>query len=184
MLQRVVRITCACAGLAFATPCAAQNVPYVEVAGGYNFQRLQQFIPAEEQERFHINMPDGLFADVAANVNGVFGVVAVLTQNRLPSNPPVNIRTFTGGARLSARGGGRGSAFFQILAGLIGVDDSGHFAYDRAFQTGVGGNIIVFKNAGIRIEADYIRSMDRDDLGKGFNFLRFSIGATYGFGAH
>jgi len=60
-------IVLALAVLAVATPAAAQDVPRVEVSGGYNFLRVFDDELGDEQ-----NFPAGWYADVSGNVTPIF----------------------------------------------------------------------------------------------------------------
>jgi hypothetical protein len=161
-----------------AAPCAAQDVPYAELGAGYNFLRYQDLESGS-------NAIKGVFGDVALNLNHAVGLVGVVTTNTV-----IDIRavSFTGGLRFSARGFARGPGraigFFQILAGGIGFSDSEGSSVHRAIQIGGGANVTVTDHAMIRAEADFIRTYSTENIVSGLNYIRFSVGVAYGFGAH
>jgi hypothetical protein len=195
MRKRVVLCAVLCAGVGLATPCAAQDVPYVELAAGYNFMRYQELVPHEGSDTtVGVNRPKGLFGEAAVNLNHAIGVVGLLTHNRPTADAGGNLVGLMGGLRFSARGfargPGRGIGFFHVMGGYLGVEAGGEKENQLALQLGGGANITVTDHAGIRVEADYIRTFHRDamtqqvQVTQGFNFIRFSVGVMYGFGAH
>jgi hypothetical protein len=177
-MRRIAAAASLVLGLLYATPSRAQDVPYVELSAGYNFLRYQA-------SDFGVNLPKGLYGDVAINLNHAIGVVGVLTSNPIGDITAVS---FMGGLRFSARGFARGPGrtigFFQILAGGLGLKEANATNTDRAVQLGGGANITFTDHAAVRVEADYIRTFLRENVTIGDNYIRFSIGVMYGFGAH
>jgi hypothetical protein len=173
--------------LGFSTPCAAQDVPYVELSVGYNFMRSQpiSLSSPDSVASGGENAPRGLYGDVAINLNHAVGVVGVLSDNQIPDKGIVGLM---GGLRFSARGFARGPGraipFFQVLGGLLATRYPDQTFVDRALQFGGGANVTVTDHLGIRAELDYIRSFYREAPLAGENYIRFSIGVMYGFGAH
>jgi hypothetical protein len=172
-------------GLGWAAPAAAQDVPYVELSAGYNFMRFQPLTFASEgSSATPVNVPKGLYGEVAVNANHAVGFVGLLTNNQIAGD---SLFTFMGGIRFSARGFARGPGrsipFFHVLGGWMRTTTDQSYM-DRSLQLGGGANITVSDHAGIRIEADYIRTFYPENVVSGDNYIRFSIGAMYGFGAH
>jgi hypothetical protein len=178
MRRVLVAVVFLMSSLAFAAPCRAQDVPYVELSAGYNFLRYQA-------TDYGVNLDKGLYGDVAINLNHAVGLVGVVTSNPVGD---VSAVTFMGGLRFSARGFARGRGrtigFFQLLGGGLGFKETDVNFTERAIQLGGGANVTVTDHAGIRFEVDYIRTFRPQAVVQGDNYIRFSIGVMYGFGAH
>lgn len=166
------------ATLLHAAPSQAQDVPYVELSVGYNFLRYQA-------SDFGVNMSKGIYGDVAININHAVGVVGMLTANPVGD---VTAVSFAGGLRFSARGFARGPGrtigFFHILGGGLGFKENDVTYTDRALMLGGGANVTFTDHAAVRLEADYIRTFLPQNVIIGENYMRFSAGIVYGFGAH
>jgi hypothetical protein len=171
--------------LVWSIPAYAQDVPYVELSAGYNFMRNQPFVLAQGGSQGGVNGPKGLYGDVAVNLNHAIGVVGLMTNNDFNGD---NVFTGMGGLRFSARGFARGPGravpFFQILGGLMRTQFDDATFIDKSMQLGGGANITFTDHAAVRAEADFIRTVHQENSAEGDNYIRFSIGVTYGFGAH
>jgi hypothetical protein len=163
--------------LLYATPSHAQDVPIVELSAGYNFLRFQGVNSG-------YNLTKGTYGDVAFNLNRAVGIVGSLTWNHYANTPAISMM---GGLRFSSRGFSRGPGrtigFFHVLAGGFGFKEDNVVPVDRAVELGAGANVTVSDRAAIRLEADYIRTFLPEDSTRGDNYLRFSVGLSYGFGA-
>jgi len=195
--RSVVRFLLTVAAIAFFSFClpargAAQDVPYAELSVGYNFMRSQpiQLSSTDSVTSGGVNVPRGLYGDVAVNLNHAIGVVGVLSDNQITGKGIVGLM---GGLRFSARGFARGPGrtipFFQVLGGFLATrysdntyTDSTYI--DRALQLGGGVNVTATVHLGIRAEVDYVRSFYTEAPLAGENYIRVAVGAMYGFGAH
>ena len=171
-------------GLGYAAPCAAQDVPYAELSAGYNFMRQQRLSVSSSNPTVSVNVPKGGYGDVAVNFNHAVGFVALITGNQIGSDSVV---TAMGGLRFSrrgfARGPGRVIPFFQLMGGLMRTVTNATY-FDRSVEIGGGANVTVTVHAGVRAEVDYIRTFYTGAALQGDNYIRFSVGMMYGFGAH
>ncbi len=169
--------------LAVAIPAAAQNVPKVEVSGGYSLLKFSD-------ETF----PGGWYADVAGNINRVFAIVGQGTGNyKTIDASGVSVDTklhgFMGGVRVI--GPNRNLApFAQALFGGVRTSGSSDLSgvlpfsvsageTDAAMQLGGGVNIMSARNVGLRVGVDYVRIFATD---AGTNALRFTTGIVIPFG--
>jgi len=174
--------------LGFAVPAGAQDLPRVEVSGGYQY--LNERTLAEELDEGNIH---GWYADVAGNVNRWLSVVGEVTGAYKSidffgvASVDVNVHTFMGGVRLSSRSNARVVPFGQVLFGVargsfgasvfgesIGDESSTEFA----LQPGGGVNFMVSDAFGVRVAADYRRIA----VDEGSNEFRVAVGAVVSFG--
>jgi hypothetical protein len=162
------------------TPAAAQDVPAVEVSGGYNFLRV--FDDELEGEE---NFPKGWYADVAGNITPTLGVVGALFGTyKTIEDVDFSVHGFMAGVRLSGRNNPTVVPFGEVLVGAArskaefgGFDES---ETDGLLQLGGGVNFIATTNVGVRVGAAYVRVFSEDE---GTNVLRFTAGLVLGFGS-
>jgi hypothetical protein len=166
--------------LVLAAPAAAQDVPRVEVSGGYNFLRVFDDALGDEK-----NFPAGWYADVSGNVTPMFAIVgAVFGTYKTIEVFDLSAHGFMGGIRINSRANARVVPFGEILGGAIrsateggGLDES---ETDGLLQLGGGVNLMARPNVGVRLSADYLRVFEEDE---GTNVFRFGAGIVLGFGA-
>lgn len=165
--------------LALAAPAAAQDVPRIEVSGGYNFLRLLEDDLGDEK-----NFPAGWYADVSGNVTPMVAIVgAVFGTYKTIEVFDLSAHGFMGGVRVSSRANVRVVPFGEILGGAIrstteggGLDES---ETDGLLQLGGGVNLMASPNVGVRLSADYLRVFEEDE---GSNIFRFGAGIVLGLG--
>jgi outer membrane protein with beta-barrel domain len=178
-IWRLLVVCALCVGiLAFAVPARAQGL---EVSAGYNYLHID----TDDEEEDLANLPLGWYADVAANVTSMFGVVGQITGNYKTIDVgggfdvDTKIHTFMGGVRA---GGGTSNVrpFGQVLFGVAnakfsgaGFDDS---STDGALQLGAGVNVMSGA-VGVRLGGDYIRVFSEDE---GTNVFRLAVGIVFG----
>jgi hypothetical protein len=166
-------------------PCFAQDVPPVEVSGGYNFLQLT----GEGSE----SLPAGWFGEVAGNLNRAIAVVGQITGNYKAVgvegiNVDLSIHTYGGGVRFLA-GNSQVAPFGQMLLGVARVNassnasgllpfDVSESANEAFLQLGGGINLMRDAPIGLRIGGDYVRVLGED----GGNVFRFAIGLTVPLG--
>ncbi len=95
-------------------PATAQEVPTVEISGGYTFLR---------DVTDEINFPAGWYADVAGNFSDWLGFVGMTTgsyksEDIFGVEVDLNIHTFTFGPRFSSRANENVVPFAQVLVGV------------------------------------------------------------------
>ena len=193
----VLALGVAAMGIA-AVPASAQTVPTVEVSGGYQFLNLA--VEGESE-----SLPAGWYADVAANLTPMFGVVFQVGGNyktfdesvvvggiSASAEADVNVHQFLGGLRLNFRSDSPIVPFAQVLAGAVtgSVDVSASttlpgmppIAIDLDESTtdvglAVGGGMTVrFSDAvGLRVGADYLRVFADRS---GADAFRFHVGVA------
>jgi Outer membrane protein beta-barrel domain len=178
-IRRWVVVSALCVAVFMvAAPAKAQGV---EASVGYNYL----YIDTEPGDPDDLqNLPAGWYADVAANLTSMFGVVGQVTGNYKSidfgsgDEADLKIHTFMGGVRIG------GSAlsirpFVQVLFGGANAKFTGDFddsETDAALQAGAGVNIKPGP-IGLRLGADYIRVFTEDE---GTNVFRVGVGIVFG----
>jgi opacity protein-like surface antigen len=182
-----------------AASASAQAVPAVEVSGGYQFLNISAEGGSE-------SLPAGWYADVAANLTPMIGVVFQVGGNyktidesivvggvSTSASADAKVHGFLGGVRLNFRSQSPIVPFAQVLAGAIhsSVDVSASatlpgmppIAIDLddsrtnfGLQAGGGMNVAISKAVGLRVGADYLRVVDDDN---GANVFRFHAGVVF-----
>lgn len=168
--------------LGFALPVAAQDVPKIELSGGY-----QVLNDRSAEETF----PAGWYVDVAGNVTRMFGIVGEVGGSYKTLSDLVDVKlkvhTFMAGVRVSSRANAKVVPFAQALVGgwraggsvgILGIS-VGASETDAALQVGGGVNVMATGNVGIRLGADYRRVFTEDE---GTNEARFVVGVVLPFG--
>ena len=167
---------------------ASAQTRKVEISGGYQaLHALDETLPA------------GWYVEIARNVNRWFGLAGELggayanTNERISNNQIADVasmlHTFMGGVRLSARLNRRIVLVHPVLVGAAHASvrtDAGAQALTSsetqfALQTGLGINVAVTENFGIRVAADYRRVVlggERIDE----NEYRVTLGVVLPFG--
>lgn len=198
----LVRLSC-CLGLTagLAMPAGAQTTPNVEVSGGYQFINLSV---GGDSESF----PKGWYADVAGNINGVFGVVFEVGGNyksftetqtvgpvRATATADIKIHEFMGGMRIASRknptvvpygqvlaGAVNGSSKFSVSSNVLGANvfSSSGAESGTNFAIQFGGGVVIGPSGGIgvRIGADYVRIFASDEDA---NMFRLGAGINVPF---
>jgi outer membrane protein with beta-barrel domain len=199
---RTVRtFLCIVAVLGFSATSHAQTVPSAEFSAGWRLLNIPDAIGTESQ-----TLPLGWYADVAGNLSSTFAVVGEVAGNyknfddvlaELGANVNVdvnvNVHTFMGGVRFSARQNPAFTPYVQALFGLahaktdvegqvtvagrtVPINESmsdSEFAFDAD-----GG--VSFKLGGalaLRVGAGYLRVGTND----GGNAFRFGAGVVIPF---
>ncbi len=183
-----------------AVPASAQDVPKVELSGGYQF--LNFSVEGESE-----SMPVGWYFDVAGNLTPMFGIVFQMGGNyksldesvtvggiTVTAEADVKVHEFLGGVRLNLRSDSAIVPFAQVLAGAINgsadvtasttipgippisIDDEAS-GTNFALQVGGGVNFALSDAIGLRVGADYLRAFEED---AGANLFRFAIGVVIG----
>lgn len=152
----------------------AQSLPAFDVAGGYAF--LQD---REIDEDFH-----GWLASATGRVGrivGVTGEVGVSDKSLDVLGTTLRFRAISmmGGPRVFARPSERISLFGQVLFGAVrlrtGILDASAWRTSFAWQPGGGADFWIAPAVGIRVGADYRRTVaDRVSS----SYLRFYAGAV------
>jgi len=198
-LPRHVLALCVSAVGVGAGSASAQTVPTVEVSGGYQFLDISSEGQGE-------SLPAGWYADVAANLTPMLGVVFQVGGNyktidesvvvggiSVAATADAKVHGFLGGVRLNFRSPSPIVPFAQVLAGAINtaVDVSASttlpgqppIAIDLddsrthvGLQAGGGVNIALSDAVGLRVGADYLRVVDDD---AGANVFRFHAGVVF-----
>ena len=166
---------------------AFAQTPKVEISGGYQaLHALDETLPA------------GWYVEVAGNVNRWFGIVGEVggayktKSERISNNRTADVtstlHTFVGGVRLRARINRRivlvhpvlvGGAHASVRTDPVGVTSSPSET-KLALQTGLGINLMVTDEVGVRVAADYRRVLLSDNRGDE-NEFRFTIGIVLPF---
>jgi len=197
---RIVLSTVAMLG--FAISANAQNAPNGELSAGWRLLTLPDAFGQESE-----TMPLGWYADVAGNLNRVFGVVGEVGGNYKSFNQSstefgtdvrlavdVNVHTFLGGVRVNARQVPAFTPYVQALFGLaraagnvkgqvtvggrtIESIDQSESDSDFAFDAGGGVNINLTDGFAVRVGASYLRIGGSD----GGNAFRFGVGGVIPF---
>ena len=158
-------------------PAVAQDVPRVEVFGGYSWAG----------GNFH-----GVTTSVTGNINSWFGVTADFSGHYGSEQAgsiriKQNAHTFQVGPRFSRRGK-RVTPFAYALVGVIRFDESATIAGqhvsrgDTGFASSIGGGLDVTVNKRVAIRAfqiDYFRPQFFDETHDRF---RFAFGVVFRFG--
>ena len=197
-LRKSVRswVFCLVAGGA-AIPAVAQEVPKVELSGGYQLETFKQ--KWEDADTYK----KGWYLDVAGNVNkmiGIVGEVGGVYRNQSESERGITvtvdskIHQFMGGVRLSGRQNPKAVPFGQVLVGAvhpsfsaagtgrvgnttITIDES-ESENRFAVQAGGGVNVRATDKVGVRVGADYLRVFPKDN-DQGVNVFRFTAGIVW-----
>ena len=185
--------------LGISLPAAAQDVPLVEVSGGYNYLRGTVPIfsgrdtsPAGSNA---VTFANGWYADLAINTPKPKKMLAIVVQ--VSSNPKTikgaeaGQRGFMAGVRLNSRAIQQTVLFAQVLGGdtnskfgnaAHGFDEWTGF---YTLQIGGGVNVMASKKVGIRLGADFLQIHGKHDstiLNEGFNEIRIAAGIVLPFG--
>ena len=187
--------------VAVAIPASAQEVPKVELSGGYQF--LNFSVEGESE-----SMPVGWYFDVAGNLNPMLGVVFQVggnyksidesfTVGGITANASADLKVheFVGGVRVNLRSSGSPiGPFGQVLAGALNgsasvsasttipgmppitIDEEAS-GTNFALELGGGVNFNLSDAFGLRVGADYLRVFE--DEGGG-NLFRFAVGVVIG----
>jgi hypothetical protein len=167
-------------------PAAAQDVPKGELSGGYQFFSGKGEGDDQEWEKF----PKGWYVDATGNLTNAIGIVGQVSGNYKHFDDDIDfkIHTFMVGLRGSSPGRVRG--FGQVLVGGANFKASDNIETvsetDVAIQLGAGVNVMGSGNVGLRVGADYLRILSKDDGdlsgGEDLNGLRFVVGVVLGLG--
>jgi hypothetical protein len=185
MSKRFAAVVLASLGLVsvMAVPASAQELPKVEVSGGWDFARVMP--PHGDAE----NVPKGWYIDAAANINKVLSIVATGGGNyKTVFDEPLKVHAWLAGVRFSSRNNAKAVPFVQLLAGNGRLSAGEGFSESKkGIDVGAGVTIAVRNNFGVRVGADYMRIFTKgdglDDLDENVNVLRFMIGGAWTFGA-
>jgi len=197
-------------GLATALPAAsaAQGLPRIELSAGWRLLHA-----TDVNEQFDETLAAGWYADVAWNVTNAIALVGdvagayktfeeAITElgARVDVTAEVDVHTFLGGVRVSARQLPRVVPFGQVLFGVahgkvdvegsatipstiprlppvtIRIDES-ESSNEFALEAGGGVTLNLIEAVGIRIAGSYMRIGTED----GSNAFRFGVGAVLGF---
>ena len=181
-------ITCVIVG-AVTRPAAAQNVPRVEVSGGYQFLGLKS--PGDQN---FTNLKKGWYADVAGNVTNVFAIVGNVAGNSKTitegtSTFDFSAHQFLVGPRVNARAIPRIVPFGQVLIGETRQKASLSSIHLTAntFTVAAGGgvNLMVLPRAGIRGGVDYVHLSKKSGsqiADQTINGYRISVGVVLAVG--
>ena len=197
----VSALVCALILLGFSSSASAQNVPTAEFSAGWQLLNIPDAFGNDSQ-----TLPVGWYADVAGNLTRVLAVVGEVagnyksfdqTETQFGANvnldASLNVHTFMGGVRVSARQAPAFTPYVQVLFGLaraagsiegqvtvagrtISIDQSESDS-DFAFDAGGGVNIHVNDAFAVRVGASYLRVGGSD----GGNAFRFGVGAVVPF---
>jgi opacity protein-like surface antigen len=141
-----------------ARPVAAQDRPRAEIGAGYSAMR-----DSDADEWF----PVGWVADISLNPSSWFGIVGEAgghykTIDFDGFDVDLQVHTFMGGARFTARGNPRITPFGQVLAGVARESFDGISQNVFALQPGAGVNLYFSDNVGARLQADFRGLYDKD----------------------
>jgi opacity protein-like surface antigen len=185
-----------------ASSSAAQQLPTGEIAAGWRLLH----VPNSFEEGDPQTLPLGWFADVSGNLNRVFSVVGEISGSyktfeesfteagvSLNVTAELNVHTFLGGVRFSARqnpkfvpfaqvlfGIARGSATLEGQATVAGRTETiteSESSSDFAVDIGGGVNVPLTERLGLRVGASYLRIGGSD----GGNAFRFGVGGVFPF---
>jgi len=184
-------VVCAiCVGVTgFARPAAAQDVPKVEVSGGWNYEAIK----SNDDEKW-THFSKGWYADVAVSLNKMWSGVGQVTGDYKTVNDTegvfdLTVYQYLFGARASARGNPKATPYAQALFGAAKVKFSqGSFSLSEnmfTYQVGGGVNVKVNDNVGARVSGDYVRLMPKSDselTSEALQGLRLAVGLVFGFG--
>jgi opacity protein-like surface antigen len=200
---RTVRaVLCIVAVLGFSASAHAQTAPRAEFSAGWRLLNIPDAVGTATSE----TMPLGWYADVAGNLTRTFAVVGEVGGNyknfddvlrELGTNVNVdvnvNVHTFMGGVRFSARQNPAFTPYVQALFGLahaktdvegevtvagrtISVNESLSDS-EFAFDADGGVNFRLGDSLALRVGAGYLRVGTSD----GGNAFRFGVGVVFPF---
>lgn len=180
--------------LAIAMPAAAQDVPKVEVSGGYSVMRLSRGLGinlSDVKETLH-----GWYVDVTGNETRMLAVVAQGGGNyQTVKGQNVKVIEFAAGARLNRRMSERTLPFVQVLFGVthftpnIGytnIEQQPGRSTNASLHVGGGVNLTPAGNIGVRVGAEYVRIFTEGSPvkdGKRTPGFRVTAGLVLPFGA-
>jgi hypothetical protein len=199
---RTVRtLLCIAAVLGFSASSHAQTAPRAEFSAGWRLLNIPDAVGTESE-----TLPLGWYADVAGNLTPMFAVVGEVGGNYKNFNDVlaelgtnvnvdvnVNVHTFMGGVRFSARQNPAFTPYVQALFGLahaktdvegqvtvagrtISLNESMSDS-EFAFDADGGVNIRLSDALAVRVGAGYLRVGTSD----GGNAFRFSAGVVIPF---
>ena len=199
---RTVRtLVCIVAVLGFCAPSHAQTAPGAEFSAGWRLLNIPDAVGTESE-----TLPLGWYADVAGNLTRTFAVVGEVGGNyknfndvlaQLGANVNVdvnvNVHTFMGGVRFSARQNPAFTPYVQALFGLahaktdvegrvtvgsqtISINQSMSDS-EFAFDADGGVNLRLSDALAVRVGAGYLRVGGND----GGNAFRFGAGVVIPF---
>jgi hypothetical protein len=188
--------------LGISLPAAAQDVPLVEVSGGFNY--LKGTVPvfsgrdiAPKSSRSQ-SLASGLYADLAITTPKPKKMLSLVVQ--ISMNPKkeqgfdATQRGFMAGVRLNSRAMQRTVVFVQLLGGdmnskfgNVHATTGGFDEWTGFFTVQVGGGVTMMATpkVGIRVGADLLQIHGKHDstiLNKGFNEVRVSGGVVLPYG--
>lgn len=185
--------------LGISLPAAAQDVPMVEVSGGYNYIRGKvpvfsgRDIPPASTRT--VSFANGYYADLAINTPKPKKMLALLLQVSYNpekiGNEEAGQRVFMAGIRLNNRTIQRTVLFAQILGGdtnsKFGNAGKGFDEWLGFFTVQVGGGVslMVTPKVGVRLGADFVQVHGKHDstvLNEGFNEVRVAAGVVLPWG--
>lgn len=178
--------------LGVSLPAAAQDEARVELSGGYNF--IRYFDPEGDDAE---NFPGGWYGEVAGNLTNMLAVVGQVNGNYkdLEENGgslDAKVHGFLGGVRVRRRVNERAMPFGHVLVGGTNIKiSSDDFDFDESetfftLQVGGGVNLMATERFSIRVGADYLRVIGKEDsqleLNEDFNVFRFVVGVVLPIG--
>jgi opacity protein-like surface antigen len=181
--------------LAISLPVAAQDVPMVDVSGGYNY--LKGNVPLESLNggTESISFAQGWYVDLGINTPQPKKMLAIVGQINMQrkkiDGAQANQRGFMGGVRLNVRTIPNMVPFVQFLAGGTnsqfgnGEDGFDEWTVFYTWQLGGGINFMVTPKVGVRVGADFQRIQGKTDstiLKENFNMFRIAAGMVLPFG--
>jgi opacity protein-like surface antigen len=174
------RLSILAALLAFgvAAPAAAQDIPKVEIGGGYSFLHDE-----ETHDALH-----GWLASVAGNVNPWLAVTAEFGMNhKTDGGDHFDVNAFMAGPRVSLRRS-RAVPFGHVLVGAHHEHhgEGGAFEEDEtkfAWQLGGGVDVWFTPKAALRLGGDYRHIPDSHDGHEHHSELRFQAAVVIGLGS-
>ncbi len=171
--------------LTLAAPARAQNAPKGDLALSYSVlydKELPNDIP-EASGWF----PTGWVASGAARVTGNLSLVGEIGANYQPLtyqglDVTINVTSYLGGVRYTAKAGPKVLPFVQVLFGLARANATvmGVSASDDAFATQIGGgaDVMVSRTLAVRLQGDYRAIRAHGSAG---NEFRVATGIVYHF---
>lgn len=151
--------------LASALPAAAQEVPKIEVSGGYSVLRVTRGLGinlADVKETLH-----GWYAEAVHNETGMLAVVAQVGGGyQTVQRQNVKLIEFAAGVRLNRRATERMVPFVQVLVGATHFSPSVGYtniesqpgrANNASVHVGGGVTLTSAARLGVRIGAEYVR---------------------------
>jgi hypothetical protein len=196
--------------LGISLPAAAQNVPVIEVSGGYKYLRGTPPGPPTRAtlggtpatpgppRTSAVSYPNGWYLDLGINTPKPKTLIAIVGQIGMSRKTidgwEGNTREFMGGVRLNIRKIRRTVVFGQFLAGgtnskfgNVHVATGGFDEWTVFFTEQLGGGVsmMVHEKVGLRLGVDYLRVHGKHDstiLNTGFNMIRVAAGIVLPFG--